>query len=186
LGDFLVRLRPAWWVLRGYLVAMVFTGWFDRPSLVPRVRDSQLLGLIIVFALVLASIWLGRRSDGLSTVPRRLVAVASGLVVVLGLVALSDIDGWARQGELPGVMSGDDGIRDVFPYGPDGKPLTGITLYDQNGNPIQFGNPWRCRTEPYLDDRFVYPLCGFAFPLSSVPPATATQPQTPTPSVSPS
>jgi hypothetical protein len=182
LRDFLVLLRPAWWVLRGYLVAMVLTGWFDQPSLVPRVLGSRLPGLIIVLAFVLASIWLGRRSGGLSTVPRRLVAVAGGLVVVLGMVALSDIDAWARQDHMTPSYQFDpyDSVTDVFPYGPDGKPLTGVTLYDQNGDPIHLGVP-RCRltkAEGLL--AFAYPLCGLVFPVPSVPPAA------PTPSVSPS
>lgn len=184
LRDFLVQLRPAWWVLRGYVLAVVLTGWFDEPSLLPRVRGSQLLGLIIVFAFVLASIWLGRRTGGLSTLLRRTVAVSGGLVVVLGLVALSDIDGWARQGHMSGSYENDpySGVTDVFPYGPDGKPLTGVTLYDQNGNPIQLGVP-HCRL-PKADDvlsyTVTYPMCGLMFPPLRVPPAAST------PSVSPS
>jgi hypothetical protein len=184
LRDFLVQLRPAWWVLRGYILAVVLIGWFDDPSLLPRVGGSRLLGLIIVFAFVLASIWLGRRTGGLSTLLRRTVAVTGGLVAVLGLFALSDVDAWAHQGRLPGVYDNESGVTDVFPYGPDGKPLTGVTLYDQNGNSIDLGHPWRCRTGAFEMQQFTYPLCGFAFPLSSVPPATPTGPAVPTPSPS--
>jgi hypothetical protein len=186
LRDFLVLLRPGWWVLRGYLLAVVLAAPLDQGGLLPQVKGSGLLGLILVLALVLASIWLGRRSAALSIMRQRLIALAGGLVAVLGLVTLSDVDAYARQGHMSGVYENPySNITDVFPYGPDGKPLTGITLYDQDGNPILLGNPERCHG--YGSYRVAYPHCGPTFPLPSIPPVSATTtPETPGPAPSPS
>jgi hypothetical protein len=190
LREFLVLLRPAWWVLRGYLLALVAAGLLDPSSLglVPRMRGNELVGFLLVLVFVVGSIWVGRRGAGLSRVPRRLV-VAAGVLVVLGsLPVLHSIDDYAHVGgagdggSYPVDQYG--GVSDVFPYGPDGQPLRGVTLYDQNGNPIEIGDAWRCRTagsdgEP----SYAYPLCGVGYPLASVPP---TPSPTPAPSSVPS
>jgi hypothetical protein len=67
-AGFLPELRPAWWVLRGYLavqaVAVAMTplisgGGFSFP--VPRLFGSALLGLLATVVAVAGSVWLGRR-----------------------------------------------------------------------------------------------------------------------------
>lgn len=64
-SEFLVLLRPAWWVLRGYLVAMVVAQILDTGSepigLLPRIGGSELVALMLAAAGIIGSIWLGRR-----------------------------------------------------------------------------------------------------------------------------
>lgn len=187
--DFLVLLRPAWWVLRGYLLALVVAELLapSSPGLLPRLHN-EFVGLILVLTSAIGSIWVGQRSAGLSRVPRRLVVAAGLLVVLFSLPVLRHIDDYAHGGG-----AGDGGaypdspygnVSDVFPYGPDGQPLRGVTLYDQNGNPIQIGDASRCRTPgPDGELSYAYPLCGVGYPLASVPPGPA---QSPDPSPAPS
>ncbi|HKT05532.1 MAG TPA: hypothetical protein VJT31_38940 [Rugosimonospora sp.] len=183
LRDFLLLLRPAWWVLRGYLLALVLGAFLDpsSPGLLPRVRGQELAGLVLVFACALGSIWVGQRSAGLSQVARRLVVGAGLLVVLFSLPVLAHVDSYAHSGAA-GVGGGgpDDpygGVSDVFPYGPDGRPLRGVTLYDQNGNPIQIGDAGRCQTSgPDAALTYAYPLCGVGYPLVTVSPDLTPSP----------
>ena len=152
----LVELRPAWWVLRGYLLVLVpclmrLDGVRDFP--VPAPMGNSLLGLLLVVAAVAGSVALGRRQ-----LPRVLdVAVALGGVVLV-LVAFevwddASSDGMTRSyassawpapapeqamGEYP-LLSRSGPVTDVFPYAADGTPLENVLLYDQDGRPLRVG-----------------------------------------------
>ncbi len=186
LRDFLVQLRPGWWVLRGYLLALVLNKFLDPSSsgLMPTVHGHESAGLVLVLAFVLGSIWVGRHSAGMSRVAGRLLVVAGVLVVLFSIPVLSRVDSYAHGGADGGGgyarVDPYGNVTDLFPYGPDGRPLRGVTLYDQNGNAVQIGDAWRCRTPgPDGQATYTYPLCGVGYPLASVPPE-------PAPSLSPS
>ena len=152
----LVELRPAWWVLRGYLLVLVPSllerdGVRDFP--VPAPMDSPLLGVLLVLVAVAGSVALGRRK-----LPRALDAVVALGGVVLVLVAFEVWDdassgGMTRSyassawpapaperaiGEYP-LLSRHGPVTDVFPYAADGTPLEGVLLYDQDGRPLRVG-----------------------------------------------
>lgn len=130
--DFLPELQPGWWVLRGVLAALL-------PTL--------LLGLGVAYVLLLGivavplSVWLGRRGRA----DRRLrwagiaasaVAVAAGLVL-LGSVGQAGLDPAPGVEYLPGPdYGGLGGVTNIYPYSADGKPLTDVLLYDQDGRPV--------------------------------------------------
>jgi len=145
------ELRPAWWVLRGYLLVLVpclveRDGVPDVP--VPAPLDSHVLGVVLVLAAVAASVALGRW-----TLPRpagALVGVAGVLLVGASFViaegAWSTVTGPAPAGQVPEVAVGKypllsryGPVTDVFPYAADGTPLEGVLLYDQDGRPLQVG-----------------------------------------------
>src|SRR6185436_14630510 len=80
-SDFLVLLRPAWWVLRGYLVAMALADLLagdTRLGLLPRLGGNDLAALVLLTGCVIVSIMLGRRSPSLSRLPR--LALRAGTV----------------------------------------------------------------------------------------------------------
>ncbi len=146
----LVReLRPAWWVLRGYLVVLVpclheRDGVSDFP--VPAPADSHLLGVLLVVAAVAASVALGRR---------RLPRPVGLLVAALGVgIVFASYVAWDRSevsrvttvvavGEVPSeaypLYSRFGPGTDVFPYAADGTPLEGVLLYDQDGRGLLVG-----------------------------------------------
>ena len=150
------ELRPAWWVLRGYLLVLIpclleTDGVRDFP--VPAPLGSHELGFLLVVAAVVGSVALGRR-----TLPRRVrgVVVAGGVVLVL-LSAVAWENEWDQQaldysyasyapppvydravGEYP-LLSRYGPVTDVFPYAADGTPLEGVLLYDQDGRPLHVG-----------------------------------------------
>ena len=51
-SEFLILLRPAWWVLRGYLVAMVVAWSLDSSGqpigLLPRIGGSEVVALVLL------------------------------------------------------------------------------------------------------------------------------------------
>ena len=59
-SEFLVQLRPAWWVLRGYLAAMVLAWMLDDSGqpigLLPRIGGSEAVALLLLAAGILGSI----------------------------------------------------------------------------------------------------------------------------------
>lgn len=145
------ELRPAWWVLRGYLLVLVpclveRDGVSDVP--VPAPLDSHLLGVVLVVAAVTASVMLGRRT--LSR-PVGVLVGALGVALALGSFvvaegAWSSVTGPAPMGRVPDVAVGEyplvsrhGPVTDVLPYAADGTPLEGVLLYDQDGRPLQVG-----------------------------------------------
>jgi hypothetical protein len=150
----LVELRPAWWVLRGYLVVLVpcMLGHdFTEDVPVPAPLHSHALGVLLVLAAVTASVILGRRR-----LPRAVGAVvaAAGVLLVLASAAVAhtvwvDLRGQiyaaalAPPPEVPNesypLLSRYGPVTDVFPYAADGTPLEGVLLYDQDGRPLKVG-----------------------------------------------
>jgi hypothetical protein len=166
LTDFLPLLRPAWWVVRGYVAVVIFVGLpTGMAGMVPSVGGDVLIGWVLLLAAIAGSIWLGplagRWRRGL---PRYALLGGNVLLGILALVVLSalndDIRG-ARQASTSVVVEDPNGnVTDVIPVGPDGRPLTGVTLLDQNGNELDLGQPWTCHND--AEDKpviFRYPLC---------------------------
>ena len=157
----LTELRPAWWVLRGYLLVLVpcllvTDGVRDFP--VPAPLGSDELGVVLVLAAVVGSVALGRR-----TLPRPagvLVAVVGGVLVLASAAVGQDelqqqeadyanassyaassvftIEEERADGRYP-LVSRYGPVTDVLPYAADGTPLDGVLLYDQDGRPLKVG-----------------------------------------------
>ncbi|PWR09128.1 hypothetical protein DKT69_31540 [Micromonospora sicca] len=181
-SEFLRLLRPAWWVLRGYLAAALLSAIFSGDlTLVPRPFLSEVTGLLVLVAAVLASIWLGRNSDRLRRWPRRLMHAGALVLVVFGLVLLVNLDERSQWDDFgyQGVSVGDryDSVQDVFVYDSEGRLVENARLFDQNGVPIRLGYP-SC-VDPAQPDaalRTGYPYCPEMAPFRPRPPATAPVP----------
>lgn len=135
--DFVTSLRPAWWLVRaaalGLIVAHVVT--------VP-------LGGVVFLAALVASVWLGLRTRaggvdgaGLLAVNAANVALAVGGVLAAGSVLNNVVPGYVEYVEYhpedePGIYSESGEVDNIFVYGPDGKLLTNVRIYDGDGRPI--------------------------------------------------
>ena len=151
LRAFVPSLRPAWWVLRGYLVVLLpslsgIDGTRDFP--LPAPLGSHLLGAAAVLAAVVASVALGRRR-----LPR--LATAAVIVVNVALVvtamqvaqtATSRLSSYRFTAIVePALVSPEafpltsvhGPVTNIYPYAADGKPLAGVLLYDQDGRPLR-------------------------------------------------
>jgi hypothetical protein len=145
-SEFLTLLRPAWWVLRGYLVAMAITQLFDgnqRIGLLPRLGGSDLAALLLLAAAVLGSIWLGRRSGPAGRRPRLLLQAGTVALVIFAVVGFFEVDSSSRRTgytETNFVNEYGD-VQDVYVYDGEGELVRNAQLFDQWGQPIRFGEP---------------------------------------------
>lgn len=145
--EFVPQLRPAWWVLRGYLVialpALAAPNSTDDFP-IPAVGGSNFLGFLFVAAAVVASIWLGKHPGGKWR--RRLIIGGNALLVMFSLGLISEVD-YRMTGSPQFVsapvspnyhLSSPHGpVTNIFPYSEDGTPLKGVLLYDQDGRPLR-------------------------------------------------
>ena len=198
-SEFLRQLRPAWWVLRGYLAAMVIAWMLDDSGqpigLLPRIGGSEVVALLLLAAAVLGSIWLGRRSAGLAKGPRYGLYAGTAVLVLVALSGFLNADSSTRGSFYSDVNyeSPYGHVEDVFVYDEQGRLIEGARLFDQNGQPIRLGNA-SCYDEAYggespAPDDAKYPYCAqnapFTLPSAAAPPSAPVMPGAP-PSVSPS
>ncbi|MGC4894849.1 HAAS signaling domain-containing protein [Micromonospora sp. DT31] len=180
-GDFLRPLSPAWWLLRGWLAAIVVAAVVDgRPGLLPRIGDNTSAGLLLLIGAVVASMWWGRRSAGVTGWTRRLHHWGTAALLVLAVVVLAEVDQQASTGyytdyEQTSVDHRHEMIEDVFVYDQQGRLIRDAQLFDQNGVPIRLGWP-NCldRSGAVPAPRNAYPYCPEAAPFG--PPAPNGQP----------
>ena len=145
--KFLPELRPAWWVLRAYLLVLGIAELdAGGRSVGPLPNLATKLGLFQAAATVVAivvSVRIGRSGLGISSAWRLPTAAANGVLGIVSLLALAQL-GTAvpfegvDQGSYPlGLQVFAQGeVTNLYPYSTDGTPLHGVLLYDQNGEPV--------------------------------------------------
>ena len=188
-SDFLQLLRPAWWVLRGYLAAMALAYFVDGQStqvgLLPRIGNSTLVALVLLAGCIVVSVALGRRRFELAGWKRLALYGGTTVLVFFAIGGFFSADSDVRDTGYSdvGYSSGGnpyDYIQDVFVYDNQGRPVPGARLFDQDGQPITIGNAY-C-TDPDTGEvdhtrSMGYPYCPDAAPFASArpePTATAT------------
>lgn len=191
-SDFLVLLRPAWWILRGYLAAMVVAAILDDSDqpigLLPRIGGSDAVAVMLLGAAVFGSVWLGRRVPRLPRVPRLVLFAGSAVLVMVALAGFLEADSSTRDSYFSDVNYDDpySGVDDVFVYDEQGRLITNARLFDQNGQPIHLGNA-SCSDDDgnYVErEGGVYPYCPSRAPFR-MPGATPSGRKSPSASESP-
>ncbi|MDG4765311.1 hypothetical protein O7632_14585 [Solwaraspora sp. WMMD406] len=214
-SEFLRSLRPGWWVLRGYLAALLFThlvfGGISGP--LPTPGDSVLAGLLLLAVAVTGSVWLGRRGQRPTRWPRLVVAVATALAVLWfasyvlfhSASASDGPDAIASNGGAMYLAPPPPAPLDVYVYDSQGRLVEGARLFDENGAPITLGYPDWCELSDLEQLRvgqslrreggritardpsveYPYPLCPERNPFE-LPTLTPSADTTPAPDPSPS
>ena len=197
-GDFLVLLRPAWWVLRGYLAAMavavVAQDGGTTPGLLPRVGGDDLIDYIVALALlalgILGSVWLGRRAAPAQRWRRRALRFGSAFLVLFAVIGFFEVDSAVQRDPYQevGYQGGPfAGLDDVYVYDDRGRLLTGVHLYDQYGSPIILGDGY-CYDESagvgHSSRAMGYPQCPDTPPFSDRAPGATPEPVPTTPHAS--
>ena len=145
LRAFLPQLRPAWWVLRAYLLVLVVTAVFSPAyNLRPIPNPFSKRGLLEIFVAVIAivlSVRFGRRNQPLPKAGRLLAIAGNVAIALLALPVLGSMGTFPSfamvESLSPGPSSYTQGeVTNVFPFSKDGKPLTDVLLYDQEGRPL--------------------------------------------------
>src|SRR5215211_3808337 len=152
--EFLPELRPAWWVVRGYLAvqaaAVALTPLFAGGGLrfpIPELFGSRVLGLLATAAAVVGSVRLGRRGPG-GVRRHALTLVADAALGLFGQAMLLELGAGEAAGDFgpeyvttyaqpaTGLRSDGSEISNIFAFDAAGKPLRDVYLVDQDGNPL--------------------------------------------------
>lgn len=152
--DFLITLRPAWWIVRGWAAYQVAGAFFGF--------EGDLLPFSGFTWFVLAAMVVGSVAVGLRHWPgwmRVLIAAGNVVAVVATVSGLSQVpshadvtEAWNSadpgysddgSGYAPGdgVYSGGSEVTNIFAYDAAGKLLSGVQLFDQDGKPIRTSTP---------------------------------------------
>ena len=140
--DFLVSIRPAWWVLRAWVVV---EGFFMVAGVGDSVVRGGFGGLVLLLAAIVVSVQLARQAPLPATWLRVLVAawsLGAALLLLPLLFASTGSQNIISDGsglELDSLSIDGEAIHNVFPYDSAGRPLTGVQLFDQNGRPLEIG-----------------------------------------------
>jgi hypothetical protein len=137
--DFALALRPAWWLLRAWvlfhLVAGIVAPW-NRPAL-----PQSLLSWLALLGLVVVSVQWGRgRWLGLPALP--VLKVIASILAVIALPAITSTLSYnanhqADEYSSPqGLTMHGQEVRNIFAYDADGEPLENVQLFTQDGDPL--------------------------------------------------
>jgi hypothetical protein len=169
--DFLIVVRPAWWVLRAWIVVEAF-------FLVVGVGNSVVRGgfggLVLLIAAIVLSVQLARHSlvpqawQPMLVVVWNVIAVLLLLPVMFASAGSGQYDNSYSDGDRArpesGLYLGDQPVTNVFPYDAAGRPLVGVQLFDQDGRSLEVPE----------DNRTVYPDDGGEYELvPGSPPGSA-------------
>lgn len=192
-SDFLVLLRPAWWVLRGYLAAMVLAWMLDDSGqpigLLPRIGGSEGVAVVLLAIGVLASIWFGRRSLQLAKWPRRALYAGSVILVLVALAGFSEADSSSRDARYTDVNYDNPytNVKDLFVYDEQGRLISNARIFDQDGSLLRIGDPYCYDDEGgYTEAKgLTYPYCAERDPFRKVDPSASADPGAEDPSGAP-
>lgn len=143
--DFLVTLRPVWWVLRGAVVAAIlFTGTpvSQYSTFNGSLFSASLLEWLVLMAIIVVSVQWGRGRWLPKNAFRHVLTVINVLAViatpfVLGVtlaprVEYVDTGGYVPQGLiLDGVQ-----INNIFAFDAEGNPIEQVQLFTGKGTPL--------------------------------------------------
>jgi hypothetical protein len=151
--DFLVALRPVWWILRAVVLALLTV-----PLLGIQVaRRGDLLDNLLMLrhpsawlllaGLILLSVQWGRGRwvptrwlRAVRTVVNVVTAVIAPFVLSAALLTVSSIMNASIIGQgdtsTPGLAVDGERVRNIFVYDENGDPIERAQLFDQNGEPL--------------------------------------------------
>jgi len=145
------ELRPAWWLLRGWLAYQILTEIFGGGfgEMVPGDPSK----LVLFLACLAGSVWFGRRFRAAEGRSRALIVIGTWIAVVVLFPVMGHVSGVQYQYVSNGAASPSspddfgDGIwanhqwvKNVFAYDGVGHLITGVRLYDQDGRALQIAD----------------------------------------------
>ena len=137
---FLVTLRPAWWVLRGYLAAWAVGGVLGSNH---GIRPRGLTGILMALMAIVVSVQLGRGWLRHMAMTRPLLVLGNTTAVVVMLIAATagvasgEVNYSMETSPPPGVSLNGQQVGNIYAYDSDGKRITGVRLFAQDGRPLE-------------------------------------------------
>jgi hypothetical protein len=148
--EFLIKLRPVWWLLRAWAIFQILT--------VPVVGTSGYLprgfaAWALLLVLAVFSVKWGSSPAPVKTVPRRVLKAINIVCVAFMVImspfiisrALTPPNNFPVNGYVPaygpGLVVNGVSVDHVFVYDKDGKLLRDVRFYDQDGSPLDLPLP---------------------------------------------
>lgn len=145
--DFVVALRPLWWVLRAWLVYLPIGGVLGGPL------PATPVEWLVLAALLVVSVQFGRGR----WLPHRWMRAALTVVNVAAAIAAPFALAWLPSAVRPlydtasysgpdysssGLMLDGSSVTNLFAYDAQGHPLTDVQIFTQDGRPLDaVGDP---------------------------------------------
>ena len=155
---FLVAVRPVWWVFRAWLAVQLvdMVAGTSVATPVPTLMGVG-PGLLVLAVAVVVSVQLGRglwwpgSAIGTSLWARLVLLGLNAFAVVVAMpVVLAQFpasgaydDQELYHAPVVGIQQGGELVTNVFPYDAEGRALTGVQLFDQDGKPLSVGRDAR-------------------------------------------
>ena len=150
LRALLPELLPGWWILRAYLIVLVFAFIFRGDSNLRPIPNpfssGGLLQILATLVAIVVSVRLGRRGMPVNRGWRGAVLAVNVGIALLALPVLVSMSTGATYAYsyadtsdpyFSAVSAGYyPGLTNIYPYSKDGKALKDVLLYDQNGRPL--------------------------------------------------
>jgi len=145
-GDFLIALRPAWWVFRAAVVTALIIN-VTSPGWSTPING---LNIMIGLAVLVVSVQFGR-GKWLPFAWMRAVLLAVNVILVLstpfiaqgatvavnhGWYAAAHADDSGPDLSSTGLLKNGNPVSNIFAYDAEGNPLRDVQLYDQDGKPL--------------------------------------------------
>ncbi len=139
-AEFLVVLRPAWWVFRAWLATWLVAAFFGSQQ---GYWFNGAVWFVVLAAFVVVSVQWGRgqwRTRGLAPI----IVLGNVVAVLLALPVLAHAadgrtvyvsEGYVQE-DLTGVYLNGNAVTNIFGYDADGRPLSNVQLFDQDGKPL--------------------------------------------------
>ena len=140
--DFLLVLRPLWWVLRGWAVyavaGILFGGSMNFFSTDP-IRGIALLAFVTLSVQWGRGRWLPWRwLTGFRTLVSVCAIVALPLLLNIATHQLTSQNNQVYDSSYTssGLVQNGEQVTNIFAYDADGQPLPDVQLFDQDGQPL--------------------------------------------------
>lgn len=171
LTDLLRQLRPAWWVLRGYVAALVIgmlLGDEGHPRVIPQFGGNGVIGVALIVAGIIGSIWLGRATANGGRKTRIFSGVLSaGLALFAFAVAVAADEAMSRpdynySADQSVVYTSQWQPTDVVVVDPQGHPVGPVGIVDLDSQNYWSVNVHTCENMlPWEGDRWplLHVLC---------------------------
>jgi len=134
--SFLVALRPLWWVARGWALFFILGGLTVVPQ---NMWDYPVLAALLLMSVQWGrGRWLPWRWSRGGVIALSIIAVIALPFAMSSAVSRLSGNDYAEAYEyIPeGMFLNGEQVTNIFAYGADGKPLTDVQLFDQEGQPL--------------------------------------------------
>lgn len=137
--DFLVSIRPVWWVLRALLGVFLLSLRFDP------IKSSPIGWTVSFVVLLVISVQWGRgrwmpqrwlRGVRLAANILAIIVAPFALGAVIHQAAVTTYADPSAVATPAGLTRDGGAVTNIFAYDSDGNPLIGVQLFDENGKPL--------------------------------------------------